>query len=380
MNLKDLVMDLSKEIEKARHQVQVDSYPMSIGEMINLYKDGELDIHPEFQRIYRWTDQQKSKLIESILLGIPLPSIFVAQRSDGVWDVVDGLQRLSTIFSFVGILRQDDDQLAEPLELNATKFLPSLKGKVWEDKGQPDREIDIEIKRVFKREKLDLKIIKRESKSDTKLELFQRLNTGGTKLSDQEVRNCMLLMINKTAFDWLQKITKDDNFISTISISEKVQGESYDQELALRFIVQRHINNEVHKKHTDIHPYLDAEMSRIFSAEDPVIDYEKEKALFHKTFRLFNLALEDNAFRKYNQGKERHEGAFNIGVFEALATGVSFYIEKNSTVDESEIVTKIRKASEYLTSSTVYLNIIEKSARPLNRMVKMIKLGQDLIK
>ncbi|MFV4889500.1 DUF262 domain-containing protein [Acinetobacter baumannii] len=71
---------LQEQIENARMQVHTDSYPMSIGELVNLYDDGELDIHPEFQRLYRWSDEQKSKLIESILLGIPLPSIFVAQR------------------------------------------------------------------------------------------------------------------------------------------------------------------------------------------------------------------------------------------------------------------------------------------------------------
>ena len=76
---------------------------MSFGELMNLYQSDELDIHPEFQRFFRWKIEQKSRLIESILLGIPLPSIFVAQRRDGVWDVIDGLQRLSTVFQIAGI-------------------------------------------------------------------------------------------------------------------------------------------------------------------------------------------------------------------------------------------------------------------------------------
>ncbi len=97
--------ELQTQIDAARMQVHTDSYPMSIGELVNLYEDGELDIHPEFQRVYRWSEEQKSKLIESIILGIPLPSIFVAQRRDGVWDVVDGLQRISTILSFMGKLK-----------------------------------------------------------------------------------------------------------------------------------------------------------------------------------------------------------------------------------------------------------------------------------
>ena len=99
-------MALQDEIIFKKKDISTDGYPMSIGELINLYKDGELDIHPEFQRFFRWTPTQRTKLIESILLGIPIPSIFVSQRKDGVWDVVDGLQRLSTIFEFIGILKR----------------------------------------------------------------------------------------------------------------------------------------------------------------------------------------------------------------------------------------------------------------------------------
>jgi uncharacterized protein with ParB-like and HNH nuclease domain len=98
-------MGLNEEIAAGSRQLKTDGYPMSIGELVNLYKDGELDLHPDFQRFFRWDDTQKSRLIESVLLGIPLPSVFVFQRKDGVWDVIDGVQRLSTIFQFLGILK-----------------------------------------------------------------------------------------------------------------------------------------------------------------------------------------------------------------------------------------------------------------------------------
>ena len=98
-------MGLKEEIEARASKIYRDSYQMSIGELINLYKDGEMDIHPEFQRVFRWSESQKTKLIESILLNIPIPSIFVSQGEDGVWDVIDGVQRLSTIFQFVGIFK-----------------------------------------------------------------------------------------------------------------------------------------------------------------------------------------------------------------------------------------------------------------------------------
>ena len=100
-------MSLQNEIDLKSKEIHTENLSMSIGEVISMYNDGDLDIHPEFQRFYRWTLNQKSKLIESILLNIPIPSIFVAQRKDGVWDVVDGLQRLSTIFEFIGVLKDE---------------------------------------------------------------------------------------------------------------------------------------------------------------------------------------------------------------------------------------------------------------------------------
>ena len=70
-------MDLSDRIEQTRKSIVTDSYEMSIGEIVNLYKDGDLIISPEYQRLYRWSDSQKNRLIESILLWFPMPSIFV---------------------------------------------------------------------------------------------------------------------------------------------------------------------------------------------------------------------------------------------------------------------------------------------------------------
>lgn len=102
---------------------------MSIGELINMYKDNELQVQPDFQRFFRWNDNQKTRLIESILLGIPIPPIFVAQGEGGIWDVIDGLQRLSTILEFVGVLKNEDGILEPPNVLGRLSFSHHLKGK-----------------------------------------------------------------------------------------------------------------------------------------------------------------------------------------------------------------------------------------------------------
>jgi hypothetical protein len=88
-------MALEDEISKARKEIHSDGYDMSIGELINLYRDNELIIQPEFQRLFRWEDHHKTRFIESLLLGIPIPPIFVYQDENGRWELIDGLQRLS---------------------------------------------------------------------------------------------------------------------------------------------------------------------------------------------------------------------------------------------------------------------------------------------
>lgn len=125
-------VSLEEQILTRAKEIKTDGYAMSIGEVASLYRDGDMDIHPEFQRIFRWKpaqkSAQKSALIESVLLGIPVPPISVSQREDGVWDIIDGVQRLSTIFEFMGIYRDHNGQLLEASKLEATEYLPALAG------------------------------------------------------------------------------------------------------------------------------------------------------------------------------------------------------------------------------------------------------------
>jgi uncharacterized protein with ParB-like and HNH nuclease domain len=131
-------MALLDEVNEKRREIRTDGYAMSIGEWVSIYENKEIDIHPEFQRFYRWSDAQKTNLIESILLGIPIPPIFVSQRKDGIWDVVDGLQRLSTIYQFMGSLKDENGNNIEALTLNGTKYLPGLEGKKWNNPDDPE--------------------------------------------------------------------------------------------------------------------------------------------------------------------------------------------------------------------------------------------------
>src|SRR6185437_15851057 len=231
-------MTLDDEIIAKRKEIRTDGYATSIGELISLYESKEIDIHPEFQRFFRWSESQKTGLIESILLGIPIPPIFVSQRADGVWDVVDGMQRLSTIYQFIGILRDENGNSAPSLVLEGTKYLPSLKGKRWEKVGEEDDSaLPSDARLILKRAKIQVSIILRESDDTAKYDLFQRLNTGGSQLSPQEVRNCILVMLNPKLYTWLRGLADFEPFKSCIALSESALQEAYDVELVLRFVI-----------------------------------------------------------------------------------------------------------------------------------------------
>lgn len=368
-------MGLIEEIEENRKHIHTDAYPMSIGEIVNLYNDKELDIHPEFQRIYRWSDEQKTKLIESILLGIPLPSVFVAQREDGVWDVIDGLQRLSTIFSFMGILRDENDNVLPQLVLNKTEYLPSLENTVWDTTISTTtdivyNELIMDLKRVFKREKIEFKIIKKESDENTKYELFQRLNTGGSSLSDQEVRNCLLIMLNHDCYDWLKNLADYTNFRESIPLTEKAISEEGYMELALRFFIYRKTDGDL-RNHTDLNEYITSYMQKLFISD---FDYAAEADLFKKVFDLFNEALGENSFKRFSNGK--YSGAFVTSVFEVLAIGLSF--NNQLLINRTSAISKIKQISEELYENVIFKENMKHGTRATKRFINLINLGKDL--
>ncbi len=303
---------------------------MSIGELINLYRDDELDIHPEFQRFYRWTDEQKSRLIESILLGIPLPSIFVSQRADGVWDVVDGLQRLSTIFELVGILKDVEGTQLPPLVLRKTKYLPSMEGKKWDD-DDPSLAIGSTNQLIIRRSKIDVKIILRESSESSKYELFQRLNTAGSQLSDQEIRNVVLMMVNPGAYEWISELSNDERFQECIALSDRAKQEQYDMELVTRFLVFRSIEEDDLNSIGDIGEFLTDKITEL--AQDSRFDEfkETEEYAFRQTFSLLASTLSERSFHRFDVTKAKHLGGFLISAFEPIALGIGHNIDRYAT-------------------------------------------------
>ncbi len=363
-------MALIDEINEKRREIRTDGYPMSIGEWISLYEGKELDIHPEFQRFYRWDETQKTSLIESILLGIPVPPIFVSQRADGIWDVVDGLQRLSTIFQLVGILKDEKEKLVSPLILNETKYLPSLKGIQWDNPKNLAKELTSEAKLIIKRSKISVSIVLKESDENAKFDLFQRLNTGGSQLSPQEVRNCLLVMQNHDMYTWIKKLSTYEPFQECISLSDRPLEEAYDVELVLRFIIFSRLEDKLLKGVGDVGVFLTDEMTKI--AMQKKFPQRAVETSFNKTFALLNNTVGSNAFKRYNTQKKRHEGGFLLSQYEVVALGIAHNLSRLPT--SSEISSRIQK----IWQDRNYTNWAGAGITATRRLPRLVPLGREL--
>lgn len=343
---------------------------MSIGELINLYKDKEINIHPEFQRVFRWSMSQKTKLIESIMLGIPIPPIFVNQNEDGTWDVVDGVQRLSTIFEFVGILQDEDGNDCKPLSLIRTDYLPSFEGIQWNN-SVLEKSFTKEQQLFFKRSHMDVIIVKKESDSNTKYELFQRLNTGGSLLSDQEVRNCLMIMTNKKFYNLITKLDGNPDFINCLPISDRKVDEQYRIELLLRLLIATNIQLDKEIKYSELSELLDKETISLCNNDS--LNYDYIESCFSKTFNLINTYFEDNSFKKYNGTK--FSGSVLSSLFQVIAVGIYKNIDRILENKELDIQTWLNNKVQSLSSDPVYLENTEPGSRAIPRFIKLSQLG-----
>lgn len=354
-NLTPTQKDILTQINEARQNVKTDGYPMSIGELINLYKDGDIKLDPAFQRLFRWEDEQKTKLIESILIGIPIPEIFVAQKPDSTWHVVDGVQRLSTILQLAGVLNN-----YEPLKLGKCKYIPALDGQYWEN-------LPNDVQRAFRRSKVNISIILTQNSDDAQYELFQRLNTGGSTLSPQEVRNCLMLMISEDFFNLINSLKDYPNFKECINLKEEDYEREEHMELILRMFIgfKNQVNYQDYGSINKIvlADFIDKETIRIIRDND----YASFEDAFKRTFDKLKNCLGESSFKKYAPESDRFKGPFNVSAYEMLTVGIAKNISNIEQLGNDDLENKIKNL--YLEDAVV---------KSFGRGVRAIKRFKDV--
>ncbi len=316
-------MDVVSAIDKKVGEVRTESIDLSIGEIVGLHQSRELVIQPDFQRLFRWSYEQRSRLVESLLLQLPIPSIFVIENESGVFELIDGLQRISSLLHFIDApsltLRPDAEPGAasdepaqldlaaneaeadtpavtlEPLRLEGCDLVKELNGNSFED-------LPLTLRLRLKRTPIRTVVIKRQSTGFLRYEMFKRLNTGGAKLSDQDIRNVNARMLGKVGVDFYSKLVRCaafGPFRRTIELlSASAIDNRADEELVLRFFATRNFRANFRGNVGD---WLDNYMEEILL--DGVSFDDDDIQDFYSVFTLLAEKFGPYAFVKYRQGQ-----------------------------------------------------------------------------
>lgn len=349
---------LDSKITEQSNLLRTERLDVSFGELLSMYENGEIIINPEFQRYFRWTDEQKTRFIESLLLGIPIPPIFVATNNDGIWELVDGLQRLSTFFSFVGILKsQGDKKYENKWPLQDGDRIDCMEGFTYDDLPQKYRF-------ALKRSVCRVEILNWNSSYDMRYELFNRLNTGGTPLTNQEIRNCIFRDISPKFNDFLKDLKHDKNFITALSLSSEQTDCLFDEELILRFM-------SLYLKGDQIKTSISLHMTKFMkeAIEDVKFDYDSIKRTFNEVFKIL-APVGSDVYRQKNSKK------FATSLYDVITIGIA----KNIAKYKDKSADNIR---EFIFSSVhTDENILKCSRRGGNnqkeRIINRLKVAEDL--
>jgi len=218
---------LTLQLETERRNVGFDVYDFAVRQLLDMIDGDEINIAPAYQRKFVWGTDRQSEFIESVFLGIPIPSLFMATNQNSTWDVVDGVQRLSTLIHFCGSpeLRAKQPNMHSPLMLVDLKKLSQFNGKSFA--GLPQS-----IQLLFINRPLRITTLNDKSDLKVRFDLFERLNSGGVILKPQEIRNC----VYRGPFnDRLKELSKSPDFRKVVRLSSNDKSEVTHDELVLRF-------------------------------------------------------------------------------------------------------------------------------------------------
>lgn len=306
--MSDLIEIVDNKIEKVRTK----SLDISFNELLDMYENDELIISPDYQRLFRWSIEKQSRFIETLILELPLPPIFVIEIEEGKYELIDGLQRVSSYLHFRGALRDKDE-----LKLNDCDIIPELNGNTY---STFPKSLQIKLKRNFVR----VEVLRKESDIDLRYHMFKRLNSGGEILSEQEIRNCTIRILNPDINNFIIDMNKNSDYKNTISkISDEEIDKKKDEELILRFLT---LKNNLENYFHPFDEYLTKYMEDIANASVP-FDYKKEEVIFSKTFMILNKILNKDVFST-KRLSIKYQDNFVLYYFDGLILGIQKYLDK----------------------------------------------------
>ncbi|OQY42364.1 MAG: hypothetical protein B6242_16285 [Anaerolineaceae bacterium 4572_78] len=326
--------------------IREDKY--SVFDWMRKLKQEILIIDPEFQRNLVWKPEQKSKFIESILLNIPLPPIYVNQNKEGKYIIVDGLQRTTTLYEF----------LNNEFKLKKLEVLVDLNGYTFEEL-YPRLQTDIENRQLF------LYIIKPSVPIAMVYDIFNRINTGGTQLNRQEIRNCIFL---GDATRLLNELSKNAYFRQAIDNGISARRMK-DREAILRYLAFRHFDYETLYKN-DMDAFLGHALKSMNKMDEA--DFDKMRHDFERVIRQTHNFFGENNFRLPT---EHSRGRINM----ALLESVSYFFAKQSDEFLETHREKILANYKHLLNNPDFIDAIRFSTGDTKRVLRRFRLAQEVL-
>lgn len=301
---------LSQQLSEQRRTVDFDTFDIQLQELIRMLDDGQISVAPVYQRHFRWDNARCSELIESLLLGIPIPNLFMATNADNTWEVVDGVQRLSTVAKFAG-----EDDLRDKLKLGPSLRLEGLR-KLKEFNGFRYSDLPPHIQQHLRTR--PMKVVTLNDKSDkvVRIDLFERLNTGGIELTDQEIRDSVY---HGEFSNLLSELAATPDFHTVVRLTAKQEKDGTREECVLRFFafLDRY-RNFVHSVKDFLNDYM-MDASKEF-------DYHARTDEFRRVFGQLAAAFPNGVLRPGGKGRTP------LNLYEGVAVGAALAIRRNRTL------------------------------------------------
>lgn len=305
-------MNLNKalsEIRDERRNVGFDSYDITVKQLVDMVTEKQINISPDYQRRFVWDDVRQSQLIESIFLGIPIPSLFMATNEDSTWEVIDGLQRLTTMMNFVA-----PKSGVDALTIRGLDKVPSLVGAKFE-------ELPANLKLTLLTRPIRVTVLNDRSDYQVRFDLFERLNTGGITLHEQEIRNCVF---QGPFNDFIKMCAQDPRLDQIVKRSDKT-GRGNLEELTLKFFA-----------------YFEDRNSFSHSVKDFLNDYMQRKtenfsnraelsAVYDNTLRSLVAALPNGIVRA------QRPNSTPLVLFEAATVGVADVLSSGRQINAAAL-------------------------------------------
>lgn len=208
-------------------KVLIQQYDYAVRQLVDMVVEGELSLNPDYQRLYRWSPEKASRFVESIIMNIPVPVVYFAEEGDGSFSVIDGQQRLTSLLNFIR------PNTGEELTLDGLKLRPDLNGKRFSDLNRIDRS-------AITKRPIRCIVVLNESDQALKFEVFERLNTGSSSLTEQEVRNSIY---HGNFNELIKELAQNADFLEMIALPDQHKRNMKAEELVLRFFAYRDLSD-----------------------------------------------------------------------------------------------------------------------------------------